>query len=120
MVTLLILWCVWTTLAAGTYPNALDSVHSFKDHLFGFARKLRGMTSRPVIDAGDGGGDGFQDMRKILSRVGTLQEAFILHRRLRSKRTSTLLGDPAGSNGLWGSPDGTEAETDNKVPTSVV
>ena len=78
------------------------------------------MTSRPGIDAGDGGGDGFQDMRKILSRVGTLQEAFILHRRLRSKRTSTLLGDPAGSNGLWGSPDGTEAETDNKVLTSVV
>ena len=80
------------------------------------------MASGPVVDAGGGGGDDFQDMSGILSRAGTLKEAFVLHRRLRSKRTSTLLCDLTGSNGLWGPPDGTGAETDNvnKVPASAV
>jgi len=103
-------------LAAGTYPNALDRVYY---HLVNFTRKLRGKTPKPVIDAEDCEGDDPRDLSGIFSQAGTLKEAFILHRRSRSQRTSTL-GGPAGSNGPWGPPDEKGVEGDNKVPTGIV
>jgi len=55
VMTLLICWCVWTTLEART--SISDGVHALKDGLVDLTRRLRGKASGPGPDV-EGAGDG--------------------------------------------------------------
>jgi len=50
---LLIIWCIWTTIEAGTDFSVFGRVHRLKNQLVAFIRGLRGNVSEPGSDAGD-------------------------------------------------------------------
>ena len=113
MMTLLISWCVGTTVEAKTDFSALGT-------LVDFTRKLRGKSSEPGTDAGDGGGGDGLDANRT-----TLRDTFNLHRRLRKQRPSmsSTLVNRTESNGPR-SPSGETGvemgKINNMVPASVV
>ena len=106
MMLFLVSWCVWTTLEAKADFSILSRVYDLKDGLVGFTRGLRGKTSEPESDAGDGGS-------VMLTKPGPLKEAFNRLRRPREPRvstSSTLVSQIRG--GRYGPPDVTVVEMD--------
>ena len=107
MMVLLICWCIWTTVEAQADFSVLERVHSLKDRLVGFTRRLRGKTPEPGPDAGDGEGGDSQSEGGILQQSGTSTEAFKFWRR-RRRTSATLVGVNLNMNKRsHSSPDGT-------------
>ena len=117
MAVLLIFWCVWIVWQARKDFSLMGRVHDLKDGLVSFTRGLRGKTSEPGSDAGDG--------RSVtLTKPGALKEAFSRLRRPRGAEASTsfVSVDQIGRN-RCGPPDATAmemGELGNKEPRSVV
>lgn len=121
-ITLLILWCVWTALAAKADFGLLSGVHVLKDGLAQFTRGLRGKTSEPGSDAGDADdGDG-QGKIGTLSQSRALREAFNRLRSRRPRAPASTIVNPTGTSGYF-LPDVTVVEmgeTDNNASEGAV
>lgn len=118
---LLVLWCIWTTVAARTGFCASSRVDRLKSRLAGFARDLRSKTPGPRAGAEDGEGGADQGNRR---GILTLREAFDFVWRARRRTTlgsSTLADDKwAESVGSCGPPENTGMDIDNKDSENVV
>ena len=121
MMVMLISWCVWTSYEAKADFSLSARVCGLKEDLVEFTRRLRGERSGSRSDvggAGDGNGRGEIEM---LSRSGTVREAF---NRLRTGvSTSPTFVNQTGSNGC--DQDTTTVETSvtynsRNVPESAV
>jgi hypothetical protein len=123
LMILLISWCIWTTIEAGTDFSAHNSVHRLKDQLVKFTRGLRGKYSVPGPEVGNGEDGDRRGKRRKFYRSGTLKEAFDFVRRRRGvSMSSTLVGVNLG-NGSSRPSDSTGVEMgkmNNKEPGSAV
>ena len=111
MMVLLICWCIWTTVEAQADFSVLERVHSLKDRLVGFTRRLRGKTPEPGPDAADGEAGDSQSEGGSLQQSGIFTEPFKFlrgRRRHRASTGATLVGITLGvNNGSHSSPDST-------------
>lgn len=122
LMALLISWCVWTSLEAKVDFSVLEQVHDFKDRLVKFTKSLRGKTSEPGVEAGNGGDDDDQDPKGILSRTGMLLRRHSRPQRPRASTSSTLVNQ-TGSSGQCSTPGETTLEMNSmnkKGPESAV
>lgn len=123
LMILLISWCIWTTVEAGTDFSVFGSVHHLKDQLVKFTRGLRGEASGPMPDAGDGEDGDSQGGSEKFYQLGPLKEALKFARRRRGvSMNSTLVGVNVG-NGSSRPSDSTGVEMSkfkNNGPGSAV
>ena len=105
LMALLISWCIWTSLEAKVDFSVFEQVHVFKDRLVKFTRSLRGKTSEPGVEAGNGEDDDDRDPKGILSLLGR-------HSRPQKPRvsTSSTLVNQTGSSGQCSTPGETTLE----------
>jgi hypothetical protein len=111
MMILLILWCIWTTIEAGSNFSVLGIAHQLKNRLVRFTRRLRGKTPYPGPVPGDCEDEDGRRKSEKPHRLGSLKEAFNLFRRRRGISTSsTLVSHPVAGNRLSRPSDSTGVE----------
>ena len=98
-VMLLIFWCVWTTIGAGTGFSVFGTFYRLKLRLVNMTTDLQDNILEPRPDAGDGEGGGGNR-----SRISRGAFGFIRRRRRGSTFSTQIVGDDQAGGKAHGDP----------------